>query len=200
MTMSMEPCFPSSLGFYRKRVRRHTPVSLRYWRMQYVISSLCYCLNIGYMTSKLLQETLCTPTSLRQQSNDVFPLYAVHMEDGTILWIGCAVSRGWWLPSHSKKNDCSYFSTWTPSRCVVGGWMCCVLKTTWQTPVLKAIWWSGTTLTTMDHEQQTQLKAGIINFTGCVGAPTQMCTCSSSFFKWNKQPTKQRWSSLLQVA
>lgn len=101
------------------------------WRMQNVISSLCYCLNIGYRTSKSLQDTLCTPTSLRQQWNDVFPLYAVHMEEGTILWIGCAVSRGWWLPSPRKKNDCSYFSTWTPSRCVVGGWMCCVLKTTW---------------------------------------------------------------------
>lgn len=89
MLMSMEPCFPSSVGFYRTKVRRHTPVSLRYYRMKYAISSLCYCLNIDYWTSKSLQETLCTPTSLRQQSNDVFPLYAVHM--GKVQSCGLAV-------------------------------------------------------------------------------------------------------------
>lgn len=58
-----------------------------------------------------------------------------------------------------------------------------ILKTTWQTPRLKAIWWTGTILTAMDHDQQTQLQSDIINVTVCVGAFTQMCACLSSFFQ-----------------
>lgn len=174
--------------------------------MQYVSSSLCNCLNIGNWTSISLQESLCTPTSLRHWSEDVFPQYAGYMEEGLILWIGSAIPWGWWLPSPSKKRGCSL--PLVPEEQVKDVWLealsakiCRILKTTWQTPRLKAIWWTGTILTAMDHDQQTQLQSGIINVTVCVGAFTQMCACLSIFFfKRNKQPMKQRWSSLRQVA
>lgn len=164
--------------------------------VQYVSSSLCNCLNIGNWTSISLQESLCTPTSLRHWSEDVFPQYAGYMEEGLILWIGSAIPWGWWLPSPSKKRGCSL--PLVPEEQVKDVWLealsakiCRILKTTWQTPRLKAIWWTGTILTAMDHDQQTQLQSGIINVTVCVGAFNQMCACLSIFFS---KGTSSQWS------